>query len=161
MSPIPVQPLQELLQYLSHHSPFYRELFALHAVDINTIQTQGDLSTLPITTKEDLQRRNEDFLCVPREKIIEYASTSGTLGSPVTIALTENDLHRLARNEYHSFSCADGTSNDIYQLMLTLDRQFMAGIAYYTGIRQMGASLVRTGPGLPGMQWDTISRLGV
>ncbi len=43
--------------------------------------------------------------------------------------------------------------------MLTLDRQFMAGIAYYMGIRQLGATLVRTGPGLPAMQWDTINRL--
>jgi phenylacetate-CoA ligase len=43
--------------------------------------------------------------------------------------------------------------------MLTLDRQFMAGIAYYMGIRKLGASLVRTGPGLPSMQWDTILRL--
>jgi phenylacetate-CoA ligase len=44
-------------------------------------------------------------------------------------------------------------------LMLTLDRQFMAGIAYYEGIRKLGASLVRVGPGLPGMQWETIERL--
>src|SRR6186713_1179786 len=159
MSLIREQPLQELLQYLSHHSPFYRELFALHAVDIKTIQTPGDLSTLPVTSKEDLQRRNEDFLCVPREKIIEYASTSGTLGSPVTIALTENDLIRLARNEYNSFTCADGSSDDIYQLMLTLDRQFMAGIAYYSGIRKLGAGIIRLGPGVPSLQWETIQRL--
>jgi phenylacetate-CoA ligase len=37
----------------------------------------------------------------------------------------------------------------------------MAGIAYYTGLRLLGASLVRTGPGLPGMQWETINRLQV
>jgi phenylacetate-CoA ligase len=44
--------------------------------------------------------------------------------------------------------------------MLTLDRQFMAGMAYYNGIRELGAALVRTGPGLPAMQWDTIHRIG-
>jgi phenylacetate-CoA ligase len=44
-------------------------------------------------------------------------------------------------------------------LMLTLDRQFMAGIAYYEGIRKLGAGLVRVGPGLPAMQWETIERL--
>src|SRR6185503_19362841 len=74
-------------------------------------------------------------------------------------ALTESDLQRLAYNEEQSFRCADGKPEDIYQLMLTLDRQFMAGIAYYNGIRKLGASLVRTGPGLPSMQWDTIFRL--
>jgi phenylacetate-CoA ligase len=96
---------------------------------------------------------------VGREKIIEYTSTSGTLGSPVTIALTENDLQRLALNEYASFVCADGTSSDIYQLMLTLDRQFMAGMAYYSGIRKMGAGIIRLGPGVPSLQWETINRL--
>ena len=153
------QQLQQLVGYLNEHSPFYRELFTRHAIDLSTIKTPADLSSLPTTSKEDLQRRNEDFLCVPREKIIEYASTSGTLGSPVTIALTENDLNRLAYNEYNSFKCADGAPDDIYQLMLTLDRQFMAGIAYYSGLRKLGAGIIRLGPGVPSLQWETIQRL--
>src|SRR5258706_15439522 len=43
--------------------------------------------------------------------------------------------------------------------MVTLDRQFMAGIAYYEGIHKLGGGLVRTGPGLPALQWETIERL--
>ena len=153
------QKLQELLVYISSHSPFYQELFARHRIDITAIKTLNDLPLLPTTEKDDLQQRNNDFLCVPTTKIIEYTSTSGTLGSPVTIPLTENDLNRLALNEYHSFSCADGSPTDIYQLMLTLDRQFMAGIAYYSGIRKMGAGIIRLGPGVPALQWETIERL--
>jgi len=82
------QKLKELLQYTGKNSTFYRELFAKYKVDILTINTQNDLSRIPTTCKEDLQLRSEDFLCVNRNKIIEYASTSGSLGSPVTIALT-------------------------------------------------------------------------
>ena len=99
------------------------------------------------------------FYALDRDKIIEYTSTSGTLGSPVTIALTENDLKRLADNEYTSFVCADGSPSDIYQLMLTLDRQFMAGMAYYSGIRKLGAGVIRLGPGVPSLQWETINRI--
>ena len=153
------QKLQELLQYISIHSSFYKELFAKHQVDINLIKTLGDLVSLPVTTKEELQRRNNDFLCVDKDAVIEYTSTSGTLGSPVTIALTENDLTRLTTNEYNSFKCAGGSSADIYQLMLTLDRQFMAGIAYYEGLRKLGAGIIRLGPGVPSLQWETIHRL--
>ena len=153
------QKLKDLLLYLSKNSPFYKELFAKHHININNINTVADLSLIPTTTKDDLQQRNNDFLCVPPEKIIEYTSTSGTLGSPVTIALTENDLQRLAFNEYNSFKCADGSGNDTYQLMLTLDRQFMAGIAYYSGIRKLGAGIIRLGPGVPSLQWETIKRL--
>ncbi len=153
------QQLQQLLAYLNAHSTFYRDLFARHQIDVNSIRTLEDLTQLPTTSKEDLQRRNRDFLCVPDSQIVEYTSTSGTLGGPVTIALTENDLNRLALNEYHSFTCADGSANDTYQLMLTLDRQFMAGIAYYLGIRKMGAGIIRLGPGVPALQWETIKRL--
>ena len=151
--------LQELLQYLALYSPFYREMFAKNSIDISTVNTVADLQRFPVTVKEDLQQRNYEFLCVSRDKIIEYSSTSGTLGSPVTIALTENDLERLAFNEYSSFICADGSDKDIYQLMLTLDRQFMAGMAYYSGIRKIGAGIIRLGPGVPSLQWDTIQRL--
>jgi phenylacetate-CoA ligase len=153
------QKLQQLLAYLNQNSQFYKELFAANDIDIADIKTLDDLKSIPTTVKEDLQTRNDDFMCVGRDKIIEYSSTSGTLGSPVTIALTENDLQRLTYNEYSSFICADGSPNDVYQLMLTLDRQFMAGLAYYSGIRMIGAGIIRLGPGVPSLQWDTILRL--
>ena len=153
------QRLQELLIYLREHSPFYKNLFEKNSIDIGSIKTIDDLVKIPVTEKEHLQSENEKFLCVPKNRIIEYTSTSGTIGSPVTIALTENDLQRLAYNEYRSFACAGGESSDIYQLMLTLDRQFMAGMAYYSGIRKLGAGLIRVGPGVPSLQWEVIERL--
>jgi phenylacetate-CoA ligase len=151
--------LKKLLEYVQHNSPFYKKLFARHHIDVHNIKSLADLQFLPTTSKSDMQEHNWEFLCVPDAKIKEYTATSGTMGKPVTIALSENDLQRLAHNEHQSFVCADGKPGDIYQLMLTLDRQFMAGMAYYMGIRQLGAALVRTGPGLPSMQWDTLNRL--
>jgi phenylacetate-CoA ligase len=153
------QKLQELLAYLNQNSPFYKEMFAANHINVEDIKTLDDLKLIPTTVKEDLQTHNDDFLCISRDKIIEYSSTSGTLGSPVTVALTEHDLQRLTYNEYSSFICADGRPDDVYQLMLTLDRQFMAGLAYYSGIRKIGAGIIRLGPGVPSLQWDTILRL--
>jgi phenylacetate-CoA ligase len=151
--------LKELLLYLKKHSPYYSRLFRTQQIDISLISGINDLAKLPTTGKEDMQANNWDFLCIPREEVKEYTATSGTMGKPVTIALSQRDLDRLAYNEQQSFTIAGGKATDTYQLMLTLDRQFMAGIAYYQGIRSLGASLVRTGPGLPNMQWDTINRL--
>jgi len=151
--------LQETIAYLNQHSPFYKEFFSKARFNPSGIKTMEDLSVIPVTIKEDLQQRNDDFLCVPRNKIIEYSSTSGTLGNPVTIMLTENDLERLACNEYASFVSTEGSVNDIYQIMLTLDRQFMAGMAYYSGIQKLGAGIIRLGPGVPSLQWETILRL--
>jgi phenylacetate-CoA ligase len=150
---------RELLNYLKSNSPYYQNLFNKHKIDIEQIRRLEDLILIPTTGKEDLQMHNDDFLCVPGSSVIEYTSTSGTLGSPVTIALTENDLQRLAYNEFKSFTCAGGSPDDIFQLMLTLDRQFMAGMAYYSGIRKLGAGIIRVGPGVPSLQWETIFRL--
>ena len=151
--------LKELLNYVSLRSPFYKSLFEKNDIDILKIKTIDELKFLPTTTKEDLQLQNMDFLCVPKGKITEYTSTSGTLGAPVTIALTTNDLTRLAYNEYLSFTGTGAASSDIFQLALTLDKQFMAGMAYYQGAARLKAGVVRTGPGAPSMQWETIFRV--
>lgn len=148
-----------LIGYLRQFSPFYQEWFAKHNIQPGMVNSLQDLAKIPPVTKEDLQQRNWDFLCVDRSKIAEYTTTSGTLGKPVIIALTANDLTRLGYNEYISFCCADGTEDDTYQLMLTLDRQFMAGMAYYTGIRKLGAGVMRVGPGVPSLQWENILRI--
>lgn len=149
------QRIHEVFSYASFKSPFYKRLFH----NYKTISGWDDFLKLPTTSKDDLQNHNWDFLCVPKTQIVEFTSTSGTLGKPVIIGLTEKDLQRLAYNESISFTCADGGSDDLYQLMLTLDRQFMAGIAYYEGIRKLGAGLIRVGPGLPALQLETIQRL--
>lgn len=153
------QKFLETFRYALAHSPFYKSRYHTHGITAASIQSLDDLTKLPVVSKTDMQQANWDFLCVPRDMIAEYTATSGTLGSPVTIALTEKDLDRLAYNEYKSFLCADGSSKDIYQLLLTLDRQFMAGIAYYAGLRKLGAGIIRLGPGSPAAQWENINRL--
>ena len=151
--------LKELLKYLSQNSTYYKRFFQKHGIDINEIQTLEDLAKIPTTSKGDLQEFNADFLCVKQECIIDYLTTSGTAGDPVVFAETEKDLQRLAYNEYISFACATAKPDDIFQLMVTLDRRFMAGMAYYEGIRKLGAAVVRVGPGNPGLQFDTIERI--
>lgn len=92
-------------------------------------------------------------------KIIDYITTSGTLGDPVTFACSEKDLQRLAYNEKISFICAGLRPGNIMQLMTTIDKRFMAGLAYFLGIRDLGASIIRVGNGIPELQWDTIRRI--
>lgn len=148
--------LKETLHYVSQHSPYYKGVFAKHDINISAINTIEDLQTIPTTSKDQLQQFNDDFLCVPKDKIIDYVTTSGTLGSPVTFALTDNDLERLAYNEAISFACAGVTEDDVLQLTTTIDRRFMAGLAYFLGVRKLGAGIIRVGAGVPELQWDSI-----
>lgn len=151
--------LREALAYLQTHSPYYRRLFREQGIDTASITRIEDLTTLPFTEKKDLQLHNWEFLCCPREKIVDYVTTSGTLGEPVTFACSEKDLQRLAYNEKKSFACAGLGPGSILQLMTTIDKRFMAGLAYFLGIRELGASIIRVGNGIPELQWDTIGRL--
>jgi len=150
--------LRELIQYITKKSSFYRDHFSNNGLSFDRVNRVADLALVPPVTKDDLQEHNPGFLCVGEKDIREHMCTSGTSGAPVTISLTENDLNRLAYNEYRSFITAGCKSGDKFQLILTLDRQFMAGSAYYAGIRRLGGISIRTGPGLAKMQWDSIMR---
>ena len=153
------QRMKETLLYVSEHSAYYKRIFKEHNIDISQINTLEDLQSLPTTSKQDLQLYNNDFLCADPVDIIDYVTTSGTLGNPVTFALTEKDLQRLAYNEASSFTIAGCSKNDVMQLMTTIDRRFMAGLAYFMGARELGCGIVRVGNGIPELQWDTIKRV--
>lgn len=148
--------LKALLAYVNQHSPYYRRLFKQHKITIDSVSSLADLSRIPTTSKDQLQQYNDEFLCVPKNKIIDFVTTSGTLGEPVTIGLTDKDLDRLAYNEAISFACAGIGEDDILQLTTTMDRRFMAGLAYFLGVRKLGAGIIRVGAGIPELQWDTI-----
>ena len=150
--------LKELLVYLKSNSPFYQKLFNDNKIDINEIKTLEDLTKIPTTSKNDIQANNQDFFCVPQNEIVDYSTTSGTLGDPVTFGLSDKDLERLAYNEAISFACAGIQKGDVVQMITTIDKRFMAGLAYFLGLRKMGASVVRMGPGIPELQWDSIFR---
>ena len=151
--------LHEALTYLQAHSPYYQRMFESYGIHIDKIQHIEDLVKIPFTEKKDLQLFNDEFLCCPKAKIIDYITTSGTLGDPVTFGCTEKDLQRLAYNEKKSFECAGVKPGDVVQLMTTLDKRFMAGLAYFLGLRELGAGVIRVGNGIPELQWDTIRRI--
>ncbi|MFS0488783.1 phenylacetate--CoA ligase family protein [Leadbetterella byssophila] len=148
--------LKETLNYVNENSAFYKRQFK--DFDLNSINALTDLQKLPFTTKEDLQQYNSDFLCVPLNKVVDYATTSGTSGTPVSFALTDSDLERIGYNEAESLKCSGIEKGDVVQLMTTIDRQFMAGLAYFLGLRKLGATVIRVGAGIPELQWDAILR---
>jgi phenylacetate-CoA ligase len=151
------QKLIEALEFLALRSPYYQKQFREKKIDIKKVSLET-LHQLPFTTKDDLALNNEEFLCVEKNKIADYVTTSGSTSAPVTFYLTAKDLDRLGYNEAISLRCANGTENDLYQLMTTIDKQFVAGLAYYLGIRKLNAGIIRVGPGSAQLQWDSIKR---
>ena len=114
---------------------------------------------LPAVDKSVLSKRNLDFLCVPRERVVEIVTTSGTTGKPLLWMLTEADARRLALNEKISFECAGLTKRDTVLVAVALDRCFVAGLAYTTGLRELGCAVVRVGASSATLVLETIERL--
>jgi phenylacetate-CoA ligase len=146
------------VQYLAAHSPYYRALFKTRNIDPATI-TLDTLSALPLTDKTALGTQNDDFLAISRSAIVDMVLSSGTTGRPTTMMYTENDLRRLAYNEELSLESCGLTRDDIVLLTCTMDRCFIAGLAYFSGVRSLGAAAIRNG--LSGFEshLDIIERL--
>jgi phenylacetate-CoA ligase len=128
------------------NSPFYRD--RLSGLDLDPRQVDLEsLSGLPLTTKADLEARNDDFLAVPSSRIVDIVLSSGTTGLPTRVMYTEHDLRRLAYNEELSFAACGVTADDVVLLTCTIDRCFVAGLAYFLGVRRLGAAAIRNGHG--------------
>jgi phenylacetate-CoA ligase len=142
----------ETFHYAKKHSPFYRRSF-------RNLKNVPPLSEVPTVDKAILSKHNLDFLCVPREKIVEIVTTSGTTGQPLLWMLTEADARRLALNEKISFECAGLTKRDTVLVAVALDRCFIAGLAYTTGLRELGCAVVRVGASSATLVLETIARV--
>ncbi len=154
-----IELLKKQLDYVNTHSQFYQGHFKRHDFNPAEIKSLADLKKLPAIDKRDIQNDYKAFWCVNTEQIVDYTNTSGTEGKPITIPMTKADLERLAYNEKCSLQLTGGSSHEIYQLTTTIDRRFMAGLAYTLGAHKLGAGMVRMGPGLPELQWRTIDEL--
>ena len=150
--------VNQTLKYVIENSKFYKK--HLKNADVLSIRSIEDFQKLPFVTKTDLTTHTKDFWCVEADSIVDYCSTSGSEGRPMTIPLTDSDLDRLAENEAGSFSIVGLKNTDIIQLCSTVDKRFMAGLAYILGARRLGVGIVRTGPGLPEYQWRSILETG-
>ena len=82
--------MRTALSFLEKNSPFYKRMFSKCGIDPSRIRHIDDLVKIPFTTKKDLQLFGDDFLCVPRRDVIDFITTSGTLGDLVTFCCTEN-----------------------------------------------------------------------
>ncbi|MBI2257750.1 MAG: AMP-binding protein [Flavobacteriia bacterium] len=152
-----IEALEKQIRYVLDKSPFYKKHFKIYQSIGETFSLEL-FHQLPFTEKSHIAESNDEFLCVSQNEIADFVCTSGTTGQPVSIYLTEKDLNRLAENECASFQMTGAVSNDVFQLMTTMDKKFMAGLAYYLGARKLKAGLLRLGPGNPALQWDSILR---
>jgi phenylacetate-CoA ligase len=144
--------LRRHLEYCAAHSPYYREKLA--GLDLSTVPLQE----LPVTDKEQVSLHNEELIAVALDRIVDIVFSSGTIGIPTKVVYTEGDLERLAYNEKQSFESCGVVKSDVVLLTCTMDRCFIAGLAYFLGVRAIGAAAIRNGHGTLESHSDVIRR---
>jgi len=142
---IQARQLRKTIYYLYQRSPFYRDVFDRERILPADIKSLDDLRYLPTTSREDLLREEERFLCVRPEEVADIMTTSGAAGNPCFFKVTESDLSRLAYNEQLSAKMVGIEEKDSVALALCLDACSMAGLACYFGLRRMGVTVARIG----------------
>ena len=156
---IQARQLRKTIHYIYQRSPFYRDLFDRERILPADIKTLDDLRHLATTSREDLQREGDRFLCVRSEEVADIMTTSGTAGTPCVIKVTEADISRLAYNEQLSAKIIGITEKDVVALAVSLDRGTMAGLAYYFGLRRIGATVIRVGHLAPEQMFRFLSEV--
>jgi len=127
--------LNQHLDYCRAHSPFYR----------TRLPQTNDLTTLPFTDKNDIALHNEDFIAADAANTADVSFTSGTTGKPCKIVYTRPDLERLGYNDATGFEAAGLQPGWKVLLTCTIDRCFIAGLAYFMGVQKLGATAIRNG----------------
>src|SRR5579863_8278946 len=129
---------QDTFRYAATSSPFYREHFNRAGLSFREKMPLAEIARIPTIDKTAVSEAADRFLCVPRKAIVDIVTTSGSTGQSLVWQLTEKDVQRLARNEELSFTCAGLTSTDTVLLAVAMDRCFIAGMAYFLGLRKLG-----------------------
>lgn len=138
-----VRAVRNHVRHVKETSAYYREtLFDVFPEDIKSPE---DIAKLPFTEKSILVEKTASFTAATPQQIVETVVTSGSTGMPLVFPLTATDLERLEFNEALAFNSAGVTCADRAQVYVSLDRLFIAGIAYYRGLTHLGVNTARIG----------------
>lgn len=140
--------LAQVLPAVRRRSRLYKHLYREVPSEF-TVHTLEDLAALPFTVKEDLRLAQQNGSdqeplganqAVPRERIIQVVSSSGTTGQPLYYALTEHDAHMFAEAIANTWYTAGVRPGDIVAHLVGLP-MVAGGLPYADGLRRIGATL--------------------
>ncbi len=134
--------LRTLVAHAYANVPYYREIFDERGLKPKDIESVGDLSKLPILTKETIRLRRQDLIAKDIPRIaLEAAHTSGSTGSPLTFYMDRSTRpvdRALALRRLQWLGHRTGDTTAIFKGMpLTNSNKF---IQYFHGAREVRMS---------------------
>ncbi|ELZ21419.1 phenylacetate--CoA ligase PaaK [Natrinema limicola] len=127
--------------------PFYRERLEDAGVDPSDIESIDDITTLPMTTKEDFRDEYPDGLfAVDDEELARIHASSGTTGKPKIVSYTDADLDVWGKAMARSLAAAGVEPGDTVQNAYGYGL-FTGGLGFHQGAEELGTTVVPTSSG--------------
>ena len=104
--------------------------------DPQDVKSLDDLQKLPFLTKDDFRDAYPlKMSTVPKDELLEFHMSSGSTGTPVVMAYTQNDLDQWAECMARCYAMAGLDKGDVFQIIPTFGL-FNGGFGFYHGARK-------------------------
>src|SRR3989339_824014 len=139
--------LKETATRVYNKVPYYKKLFKSKGVTPGDIRTINDISKLPFTTRDDLQKNYPDkLLTIKHHDTMRLHTSSGTTGKPKAVFFTKKDIDVAANNIARCLTMTGVTKVDVLQNMMSYGL-FTGGLVMHYGAEKVGALVIPAGIG--------------
>ncbi len=139
--------LHKLVEYVYHHTPFYREKMQQMGISPSDIRTIDDIVKLPFTTKQDLRDNYPTGLqAAQQQEIVRVHASSGTTGNPTIVGYTARDLEVWSEVVARGLTAYGVTREDIFSVGYGYGL-FTGGLGLHYGVEHVGATVIPTSTG--------------
>lgn len=139
--------LKKTIQYVYDKNLVYREKMQGKGIAPEDIQSIEDLKLLPFTTKEDFRTHYPlGMCCVDKSALREIHTSSGSTGTPVVNAYTDNDRRQWAECMARCYAMAGLQPGDTIQITPSFGL-FNGGFGFFHGAAEHGLFVIPTGAG--------------
>lgn len=140
-----IKKVNRLVNYARENSFYYKKLFrSIHLPE--KIVTRAQFESIPVTFREDLAKRNEEFIAAPEDMWADIVMTTGTSGKPLFIPFTARDVSRNSHFIAKKFSTFGLRKDDMAYITTSVDKSmWIGGLSVWLGCLKIGACSLRAG----------------
>ncbi len=139
--------MKHTIKWAYERNAYYRTKLNTAGVKPADIEMMEDLRHLPFISKEDFRLTYPlGMLCVERQDLREMHMSSGSTGTPVVMAYTNEDLEQWAECMARCYFMAGLATGNAIQITPSFGL-FNGGFGFYHGARKAGMFIIPAGSG--------------
>lgn len=161
LTKLQLQRLKNMVDYCINNVPFYKKkLEEAGILSSDAIKSISDISKIPFTTKEELQREYPNgLLAVPMNKVSRIHSSSGTKNTPTIGYYTKKDIKNWTELCARVL-CQNGIiKNDIVQISMGYGL-FTGGLGFHQSAEKIGCTVIPLSTGNTKKQLKMMKDIG-